>query len=252
MSQRDELYEAVLAAPDRDGPRRRYAKHLEAKGDELGEFIRLALDWDRKRLTGAADTRALVLYNQLLDRLTAPLKPWIRSAQIDRGLVALVEMDGKAFVEHGAEVFALAPIQHLNLVGSKPVFAEIVASPVLARVQTLSLSNNELTDHEVTLLAGTRHVRDLVYLSLYGNKIGEAGLDAIAGSPNLAALRVLNFDYNLVPSPVPTWSSDGVSGLVNYDGGGPLQSVLQNKYGRKAWLEPEPNTDRLRMCDAGE
>ena len=99
MTTEDELYEAVLAAPDRDGPRRRYARHLEAKGDELGEFIRLALDWDRKRLTGAADTRALVLYNQLLDRLAAPVKPWVRSFQLDRGLVALVEMDGKAFVE---------------------------------------------------------------------------------------------------------------------------------------------------------
>ncbi len=252
MSEQDELFQAVLAAPDRDGPRRWYAEYLERQGDELGEFIPLAIDWDRKRLSGADDTRALTLYNRLRDRLAAPLAAWIRSYQLDRGLVAEVEMDGKAFVEHGSDVFARAPIQHLNLVAAKPVFADIVKSPLLSRVQTLGLSKNQLTDHEVELLASSAHVRNLVYLGLFENKIGEGGLDAIAASPNLAGLRVLSFDYNLVESPVSTWSSDGVSGLAHYEGAGPLQAKLKKKYGTKAWMEPPQNVDRFRMCDAGE
>jgi uncharacterized protein (TIGR02996 family) len=36
MSVRDDLYQAVLANPDRDGPRRRYADYLEKQGDETG------------------------------------------------------------------------------------------------------------------------------------------------------------------------------------------------------------------------
>jgi uncharacterized protein (TIGR02996 family) len=252
MSVQQDLYQAVLDAPDRDGPRRRYAAYLEQQGDELGEFIRLALDWDRKRLVGAADTRALVLYNRLRGRLAAPLDPWIRSYQLDRGLVAEVDMDGKTFVDHGSDVFARAPIQHLNLVAAKPVFAEIVQSPVLARVQTIGLSKNDLTDHEIELLAASPHVRGLLYLGLFKNQIGQVGLEAIAASPNLAALKVLSFDYNLVESPVSKWSNDGVSGQTHYEGAGAMQAFLKTKYGPKAWMEPEENVHRFRMCDAGE
>lgn len=248
----EQLHRAVLEAPERDGPRRRYAEALERRGDELGEFIRLALDWDRNRLDGEAATRALVLHNQLRARLTAPLQPWIRSHQVDRGLVALVELDGRTFLDHGAEIFACAPIQHLNLVETRPVFEAIVDSPWLARVQTLDLTRNGLGDREAALLARSPAVRRLCYLSLHGNDIGEAGLRSIAASESLAALRVLHFGYNAVDSPVVTQTTDGVSGLSFDVGGGPLYAAIVDAYGTKAWLHPPPNLHRLRMCDAGE
>ncbi len=250
MATEDDLYRAVLATPAHDAPRRMYAKYLETTGDELGEYIRLSLDADRNRPTN--NDRQLELHNKLQQRLRAPIASWIRSHQPDRGLVALVQMDGQSFIDHGAEVFAKAPIQHLSLVDTKAVFAQIVNNPLLAKVQTLNLDNNELRDAETTLLAASPHVKSLVYLSLAGNKIGQPGLEAIAASTNLPVLRAFYFGYNEVESPVGTDVTDGVSGLEFYQPGGPLAAVITQKYGPKVWLDLPPNLDRFRMCDAGE
>lgn len=250
MSTADELYRAVLAKPAHDGPRRTYARYLETTGDELGEYIRLSLDADRNRPTNK--NRWLELHNKLMPRLSAPIASWVRSDQPDRGLVALVQMDGRTFVDHGADVFAKAPIQHLDLVDTKAVFADVVRSPILAKVQTLTFTKNGLGDADAKLLADSPHVKHLVYLSLFDNKIGQPGIEAIAASKNLSALRVFHFDYNEVESPVGRSVNDGVSGLESYQPGSPLAAVLRKTYGEKAWLELPPNLDRLRMCDAGE
>ncbi|CAN5269536.1 hypothetical protein BH09MYX1_BH09MYX1_58170 [soil metagenome] len=250
MSTADDLYRAVLAQPAHDGPRRTYATYLETSGDELGEYIRLSIEVDHRR--PANTTRQLELHNKLQQRLTAPIASWIRSHVPDRGLVALVQMDGKTFVDHGADVFAKAPLQHLDLVETKAVFAQVVNNPVLAKVQTLTLDRSDLGDAEAELLAASPNVRQLVYLSLFGNHIGQPGLEAIAASNNLPELRVFDFGYNAVESPVGTTVSDGVSGLEFYQPGGPLAAALRKKFGEKVWLELPPNISRYRMCDAGE
>lgn len=250
MSTADDLYQAVIAKPAHDGPRRIYARYLETTGDELGEYIRLSLETDRGRL--ANKTRQLELHNRLMQRLSELVAPWCKSDQPDRGLTALVQMDGQTFVDHGAEVFAKAPIQHLDLINTRSVFAQVVQNPILAKVQTLTFTKNDLGDAEAKLLADSPYVKRLVYLTLFNNKIGLAGLEAIAASKNLPLLRLFNFDYNEVESPVGKYVSDGVSGLEYYQPGGTLAAVIEQKYGKKAWLEHPRNTDRFRMCDAGE
>jgi uncharacterized protein (TIGR02996 family) len=252
MPVQDDLYEAVLEAPDRLGPRRRYAEYLEQHGDELGHYIRLRLQQLQASLDNQSYERMLELEVKLGPRLRAPLQPWVRSAPLDRGLVAHVKMDAKSFLDHGRDVFAGAPIQHLDLFDAKPVFAAIVQDPTLAQVQTLAIETSDLEDREATLLASSPFVRRLVYLNLAGNKIGQPGLEAITASPNLAALRVLHVEFNPVEDPVSKWSNDGVSGLTYYEGAGPMQALLKKKYGEKAWMEPPQNIDRYRMCDAGE
>ncbi len=248
----DDLYQAVLEAPDRDGPRRRYAEYLEQQGDELGEYILLALDEARRNLSLKRYQRFRELNTKLDDRLGAPIRPWVRTFLLDRGLVGKVKMDGKAFVDHGRDVFARAPIQHLDLVDAKRVFPTIMQSRVLEQVRTLAIEEGDLGDVEAGLLASSPFVRRLVYLNLAANKISQVGLEAITMSPNLAALQVLHVEFNPVEDPVSKWSSDGVSGLTYYEGAGPMQVLLKQKYGEKAWMEPPQNVDRLRMCDAGE
>lgn len=252
MSEHDDLYRAVLEEPDREGPRRRYAQYLARRGDELGEYIELALAKARRALSPAQHPRYVSLQSQLRARLCAPVEPWVRQVGFDRGLVASVKMDGQSFLDHGREVFALAPIQHLDLVDAKPVLAAIVHSPVLERVQTLAIEKGELGDAEASLIATSPCVRRLVYLNLWGNRITQVGVEAIAASHHLAGLRVLEFGYNPVEDPVSRWSNDGVSGLTYYEGAGPLQALLKQTYGERAWMEPPENLDRHRMCDAGE
>jgi hypothetical protein len=186
MSEVDDLFRE----PGAKRARRRYADYLEKQGYELDQYIRLAIDWDRKRLkTHDEVTRALELHNKLRSRVTAPLEQWIRSHQTDRGLVASVHMDAQTFIEQGSEVFAVASIQHLNIVDSRAC---------LLRLLNLQFSVAEL-------LAASPYVRRLVCLDLTWNKIGLRGLEAIASSPNLSKVRRLEFNHNLVPSPVDTW-----------------------------------------------
>ena len=249
MSTRDELYQAVLDQPDRDGPRLRYAEYLEKQGDELGEFIRLAVDRVRNRLGDNYD-RSLELHNKFSKTLAAQLAPWIKSHQLDRGLVAFADMEAKNFVDHGYELFKRAPIQHAYLLNAKLVFSQIMNSETLLRVQALTIEDNHLTDHETSLLAANPNIRNLIYLNLSGNKIGEAGFEALTASKYLPKLKVLHLDGNLVESPVARYSSDGYSTF--YEGFGPFRYVLVEKYGEKAWMEPPQNYDIFRLCDAGE
>lgn len=250
MPTEEELFRAVLERPGNDGPRRRYAAYLESIGDELGEYIRLSLDVDRKRPSD--HDRWLRFHNSLRERLHAPFAAWTRSVQRDRGLVAAAEMTGRQFLDYGADVLARAPVQHLGLVETKDVFAEVMNHPVLAKIRTLSVHNADLGDAEAAMLAASPYVRQLVCLSLYGNRIGQAGLEAIAASENVPALRIFFFEYNEVESPVGRDVTDGVSGLVFYQPGGPLAAVIREKYGDKPWLVLPQDTDRFRVCDEGE
>lgn len=252
MSQRDELYRAILADPDRNEPRRRYADYLDQQGDELGEYIRLALEKARGVLDSSGQARYLELDAKMDVRLGAALQGWVKSWQLDRGLVAKVTMNGAFFLAHGTAVFSRAPIQHVDLVDAKSMLGAIVQNPLLSHVRTLSLAHNALGDHEAQLLAGSPYARRLVYLGLDANRIGRAGIEAIAASPHLAGLRVLHLDDNAVESPVSKWSDDGGSGLVEHVPAARLQAELVVKFGRKAWMDAGPNVDRFRICDAGE
>jgi hypothetical protein len=130
------------------------------------------------------------------------------------------------------------------------VLGAIVQNPLLSHVRTLNLEHNALGDHEARLLAGSPYARRLVYLSLGANRIGRAGIEAIAASPHLSGLRVLDLDDNAVESPVSKWLDDGGSELVEYVGARLFQADLVARFGRKAWMDRGPNADRFRMCDA--
>src|SRR4051794_2246952 len=69
MPVQDDLYEAVLEAPDRLGPRRRYAEYLEQHGDELGHYIRLRLQQLQASLDNQSYERMLELEVKLGPRL---------------------------------------------------------------------------------------------------------------------------------------------------------------------------------------
>lgn len=239
VARRDALFREVLAQPDRDEPRLQYARYLESEGDVTGEFIRLATEIQHPKSGYVAErTNRFIELKHLEAAIAAPLAPWIKSHILSRGLVSLVEMDARTYIDAGHEVFARAPVQHLDLVNAKPVFAELVACPLLARVKTLRIAYGELGDAEAALLAGSPHVRQLQYLALSNNQIGEAGLEAITASPHLAGLRVLRFFKNVADDPV-TREGTEISGDPFYEPAGPIQARLEAKYGRKVWMHQD-------------
>ena len=191
----DELRRAAIAHPDDDAPRRAYAAWLTEQDHEfaqlLGAFITAQL---RVAEVYRADQRAEVAalrrwqgddaYVSIPDfRAGDVLRPWFQDTvspltsvglvgwpQVYRGFVERVSVRAGRFLEIADELFRLAPIRSLVLVGVGAVVDELAASPHLARIRSLSLPrhghHDDLTDGAIQRLVASRHLGQLAHLRL--------------------------------------------------------------------------------------
>jgi uncharacterized protein (TIGR02996 family) len=106
---------------------------------------------------------------------------------------------------------------------------------LVERLESLWLRSTFLEDVGVEMLANSKRVRGLHHLNLSGNVIGEAGFRALATSPNLGSLTVLDLRNN------------------NYDFDGPdttgwvqnARRLLQDRFGSAVLLDGEPEPHPL-------
>src|SRR5262249_48867920 len=141
----------------------------------------------------------------------------------------LAGLGGLAFVDHwnmtpaGAAHLARAAPPRLRLLdlsildydldpnlidGRDECAARLAASPRLAGLVELNLRNNRLTPVALRALAASPHLTRLGRLDLSENEaVDDAGVAALAGSPNLAAVEGLNLERTGV-------SGDGGAGLA--------------------------------------
>jgi uncharacterized protein (TIGR02996 family) len=163
-----------------------------------------------------------------------------------RGFVGSVKMDATRFLATAPQLFRLAPVEHLHLTGVPAAAAGLFASPYLQRIQALSLpgrwernpqTNNveweQFGDTEASLLAASPHLAGLEWLDLTNNVIGPAGLEALAASANLPSLGYLGFSGNQTADPTPRHADE-------YDGYSREARELEGRYGHKDWLDPRP------------
>jgi uncharacterized protein (TIGR02996 family) len=136
---REELLADVLASPDDDAPRLVYADWLTEHGDPYGEYITISCRENQSVYYGEEAVR---MRNRLqeLDRThgatwRAPFEQHARpgSLMFSRGFPACVDMDARAFVEHFAELVALAPIYQVTLIDLDDETAARVADCPAAR-----------------------------------------------------------------------------------------------------------------------
>ena len=155
-----------------------------------------------------------------------------------RGLVAQVELPGARFLEVGAELLALAPIQHVNLKGgiSGDVIEALAKSPLLAKLSSLHVdgAGEALGDRGASAFANSPQVANLVELSLWHDAIERPGVEALAASKYLATAKYVGLVGNPVdPTPYVTDEGDG-----RYIAGRPaLAAELEAKHGPRPWLE---------------
>ena len=204
MSELDTLLRAVLAAPADDAPRLRYADALAQRNDPRGELIRVQCEfarkdqsspgWEKRWETLAKRERELL--QQHLAEWEKPLQGLARRMTLNRGFVELIELDADDFLAHADRIFALAPVRHLDLTNAKVRFAALMNSSHLARISSLSLAGNGLTDADAKLLADSPHLAQLTWLNLGRNAIGEAGAEALAASSRLPGLTILSMASN--------------------------------------------------------
>jgi uncharacterized protein (TIGR02996 family) len=246
VSQEHELYAAVLADPNDEAPRRALAVFYDAKGDPHGELIRLQLELAAQQATGVRDGKLLARERELIKKhgraWAAPLADLITGHAFHRGFIGEVTLPLDRFLDVAPTLFAAAPIQHLNLTAPRIRLAELLRSPHLARLTSLGLDNLGLTDDDARAIAGAETLRALRYLSLSFNKIGRPGVEALAASPWLASLAVLDLTKNPC-DPIPKPAGHDVDGRVTAIDRPMIANELVARHGERPWLANPEDPD---------
>ncbi len=191
----ERLLLAIRDAPDDDAPRLVYADWLAQRGDSRGELIvaacRLAqLDDDdpasaslERRIGELADAGRAIWLGPLAEKL---------DGDFDRGFLQRVSVGAADVVAHADRIFRVAPVRELVIDHAGDAVTQLAACPALARYRALRFDDTVIDDDEYERLARCEYLVGLEELGLYNASLGSAALAAIARSPHLGNLRVLD------------------------------------------------------------
>jgi uncharacterized protein (TIGR02996 family) len=201
----------ILEEPDDDTHRLVYADWLDEHGDpDRAEFIRVQCELTRLEgdddPTSAAQVRMAALQHREAVLLgshrpawTQPLPEWARRwCGFQRGFVATVHASAALFLEHGAELLRVAPVQHLALDSVGHWTAALAASPLLRPLRSLLLANQRLDDAAARALAASPHLANLTLLNLDNNRLTADGAQALASATGLPRLARLQLGGNML------------------------------------------------------
>jgi uncharacterized protein (TIGR02996 family) len=211
MTQDKAFLQAILEEPDDDTHRLVYADWLDEHGDpDRAEFIRVQCELTRLEgdddPTSAAQVRMAALQHREAVLLgshrpawTQPLPEWARRwCGFQRGFVATVHASAALFLEHGAELLRVAPVQHLALDSVGHWTAALAASPLLRPLRSLLLANQRLDDAAARALAASPHLANLTLLNLDNNRLTADGAQALASATGLPRLARLQLGGNML------------------------------------------------------
>ncbi len=198
----DALLADILANPE-DGPRLVYADWLDEHGEaERAEFIRVqceeaGLDEDDPRRQALARRSWEIAQSNLIPgprpEWTGGIHALASEWKFRRGFVEHVALPAATFLERAADLFRRAPVCSVHFTGVTPEsLAVLGACPFLGRLTGIDLSWNEVGDQGVATLLHARHLGKLRTLCLKGTGLTSAGVEALAASPQLAGLAVLD------------------------------------------------------------
>lgn len=209
-SSHEALYRAICAQPDEDTPRLMFADLVEEDGDYLrAQFIRTqvalagvpvydpawvhARQFEADAATGWSQT----------DALPKPLPPgasWQRF-EFRRGFAWKVGvLSLGTFVQGGAPLFDLAPIQALDIDSrDRPNLGPLADWPHLARLRKLEFSIGWFGADAIARLAASPHATGLTELGFEFEGVSPEGLTVLAGSPLFARLKGLELRSNNFP-----------------------------------------------------
>ena len=263
MATRDAALANVLADPDSEAARVELARVLQAAGDPQGELIAAQTEAasELRKYGPTPDFRRLtVRANELLAQhqaeWTAPVRSLAETPLLLRGLVEGVTLPAAKFLSVAPQLYKIAPIRQVILVDTGAAISEIAKSRYLDQLASIIFYNRSksagIGDAGARALAASPHVHRLKRLGLQANDLGADGIDAIAGSKHLKNLIYVELGGNRVPSPIESYGVDGMTGLVVHQGAS-LEAegqTLEAKYGRLAWLHAPSQLTRYPPDDA--
>jgi uncharacterized protein (TIGR02996 family) len=239
------IFQRITQAPRDDEPRRAYADAVEDSDPERAELIRIQLERARRRAErwqperdmadggGVMIRREQGMLNRRGAEWAADISPLVTGWHFERGFVGNVGIDAARFLATAPEIYRRAPVLDLNLRGVRPVARELFASPHLSRIRSMWLVRADLGDAEAIALAESPYLGALEWLDLGANRIGAAGLDALAASERLPRLAYVGFMGNAIPDPTPRFADE-------YDADTREAAELQRRHGRREWLSAHP------------
>jgi uncharacterized protein (TIGR02996 family) len=204
------LRRAVLEHPDDDAPRHAYAAWMRAQDHKnarwISEFIEAQLRVaDAYRADPRADVSAITrvyggpwkfrsksgVHRYDLDLLLS--EGLIGEPEFYRGFVERVSVRAGRFLEIADELFSLAPIRHLALVGIPAVVDELAASPHLARMRSIVLATHDaadaLTDETLARFLASPHLGNVAHLRIGGkHHVTPRAYEHVVTAPTLPRL----------------------------------------------------------------
>jgi uncharacterized protein (TIGR02996 family) len=208
MSDRRALIEAIRSHPDDDAPRLILADWLDEyaeglSGDERAavvaqaEVLRLGVrmaasvsgvpehEEDERRIHELESRHG----EAWLKDVPKFARAWVRTRD---GLPTRLEITGRQFLKHGKRLRREVPYTSMRLRKAGGVLEEIVNAGLLAGVNDLDLSFNDLQDGELIHFFRSPDVAGLRKLDLAHNRFGDRAAEALVSSAPLAGLRRLN------------------------------------------------------------
>ncbi len=174
---RQQLLDAVIAAPGDDDPRLVYADWLMEQNDPRGELISVqialaksGLDPRRRKLWRARSAELLAAHQQTWSK---PAIDVTRLWSFRRGFIDEVSAEAPTFVrDAGKELMLVEPVRTLRLNQLNADRARaLAAAPWLARIRQLELTG-EIGDDGLAAILNGGHTRELRILNLHGCGLG--------------------------------------------------------------------------------
>jgi uncharacterized protein (TIGR02996 family) len=204
MSPADEqpFLDAILARYMDDGPRLVYADWLDENDDpDRAELVRVQLVLarmrdDHPRRTELAD-RQTELHHKVAAVWIARLGGLAAGVEFRRGVLDSVTVVTDDFLSYGDELFRRAPVvRRIRLTDAAALMPKLIHCPTLARVRELDLFGNDLGNAGVNLLVQSAYLGGLDALDLGFNGLDLGGVRVLARSSTLPNLRELALNDN--------------------------------------------------------
>lgn len=217
-SEPDEAFlQPILANYADDAPRLIWADALEEtinpSRQARGELIRLQCCLARMAEDDHRRDALVARESELLDTYRLewgfPLQGLVSDWEWRRGLLDSVSMDAHQFLTHGDELFRRAPIRRVRLLDAARHMARLIHCPFLGLVRELDLCGSELGNGGLNLLVRSRYLQTLELLNLSFNSVCDGGVQLLARAGTLPRLRTLLLHDN------GYISSEGVHALAN-------------------------------------
>jgi hypothetical protein len=157
-----------------------------------------------------------------------------------RGFIEYGVFDARVFALHAAELYQRAPILHVKLEGIAD-YPVALASPLLARLVSLDLTDQEIGDEHVRRLAESPHASRLRWLGIAINNVTQDGLEAVCASPYLRHVQYFDCRGNRFEDPTDTFGSEGEAIVFSM----PTEAgaALEARHGRLEWLHAPDRFD---------